>query len=169
MRKQVFGRKFKRDKNERKALFKSLLSELVLHDRIKTTEAKAKAIKGKAEKLVTKAIKKGLAGSASMQEYLIPQAIEKLVNQVAPVFKNRPGGYTRIIRLGKRFHDNAAYVMLEWVEKPNEKDKNEVDKSSKENKKTVITETQKKSANAEARKKNEMLKKSRVRKTKTSK
>jgi ribosomal protein L17 len=54
MKKHVFGRKFKRDKNERKALFKNLLTELVLHEQIKTTEEKAKAIKGDFDKLVTR-------------------------------------------------------------------------------------------------------------------
>ena len=55
MKKNVFGRQFKRDKNERTALFKGLMSSLVLNDRIQTTEEKAKAIKGKIERLVTKA------------------------------------------------------------------------------------------------------------------
>ncbi|OGH18987.1 MAG: 50S ribosomal protein L17 [Candidatus Levybacteria bacterium RIFCSPHIGHO2_12_FULL_38_12] len=118
MKKKVFGRKFKRDRNERKALFKSLLSSLVLEERIKTTEQKAKAIKGRAEKLVTQAIKKGKTSQSLMQEYLTPPAIEKLITQVAPVFTQRNGGYTRIVRLGKRFGDNASYVLLEWVEKP---------------------------------------------------
>ena len=59
MRKNVFGRQFKRDANERKALFKNLLTSLILHERIKTTPAKAKAIRAAADKLITKAKKGG--------------------------------------------------------------------------------------------------------------
>src|SRR5437899_2053090 len=107
MRKQVFGRRFKRDRNERKALFKGLLSALVIHGRIQTTQEKAKAIKGTAEKLVTKA-KKGMSVANQMQEYLTPQTVKKLITQVAPVFQNRKGGYTRIVKLGRRFNDDAS-------------------------------------------------------------
>ena len=60
MKKNVFGRKFKRDRNERKALFKSLMSSLILNERIETTEAKAKAIKGDVDKLITRAKKNSL-------------------------------------------------------------------------------------------------------------
>lgn len=120
MRKQVFGRKLKRDANERKALFKGLLNDLVLKERIQTTEAKAKSIKGQAEKLVTKAKVKGDAARTVLQSYLVPTAIEKVVMDLAVRFATRPGGYTRLIRLGKRFGDNAPMVVLEWVEKKEE-------------------------------------------------
>lgn len=116
MRKNVFGRQFKRDKNERKALFKGLLSELVLHGRIKTTEAKAKAIKADADKLVSKARKEVMLAKKLLSSVLIPEAIEKMVADVAPRFSKRNGGYTRIIKLGRRFNDDAQMVLLEWVE-----------------------------------------------------
>ncbi len=119
MRKNVFGRRFKRDKNERKALFKGLLSALVLRERIKTTEPKAKAIKGDADKIVTKAKKNGDLAKRMLGDILNSQALEKLVNDIAPRFKNRNGGYTRIIRIGKRFGDNAMEVVMEWTEKGN--------------------------------------------------
>lgn len=115
MRKKVFGRQFKRDANERKALFKSLMSSLVIHGRIKTTEAKAKAVKGQIEKLVTRA-KKGATVANTLQEFLTPDSVAKIIKDVAPKFMNRPGGYTRIVRLGNRFSDNATVVLLEWVE-----------------------------------------------------
>ena len=67
MRKNVFGRQFKRDKNERAALFKGLISSLVLHERIKTTEEKAKAIKGEVDKIITKAKKGDLAARHLLQ------------------------------------------------------------------------------------------------------
>lgn len=116
MRKNVFGRQLKRDKNERKALFKSLMSALVLKERIKTTEEKAKAIRGQVEKLVTKAKKKGEAASSLLSSHLLPVAVEKMIKNVAPRFQNRPGGYTRIVKLGRRFGDNARMVLMEWVE-----------------------------------------------------
>jgi len=118
MRKQVFGRQFKRDTNERKALFKGLASSLVLHERITTTEEKAKAIKGHVERLVTKAKRTDLRHAQSLLEpYLTLEAVEKVLHDIAPRFANRPGGYTRIMRVGRRFNDNASMVFIEWVEK----------------------------------------------------
>ena len=117
MRKNVFGRQLKRDTNERKALFKGLASSLVLEERIKTTEQKAKAVKGQVEKLVTKAKKGDLHAERLIQPYLNAPAVSKMMTDIAPRFKTRPGGYTRIIRMGKRLQDNSSMVILEWVEK----------------------------------------------------
>jgi large subunit ribosomal protein L17 len=119
MKKNVFGRKFKRDKNERKALFKSLMSSLVLNGRIKTTEAKAKAIKGEVDKLITKARKETLLAKRLLEKKLHPVAVEKLLKEVAPRFSKRQGGYTRIIKLERRIGDNAKVVLMEWVEGEN--------------------------------------------------
>lgn len=116
MRKNVFGRQLKRDRNERKALFKSLLSSLVLYERIKTTEAKAKAIKADADKLITKAKKGGLHAYRLLEPDLTNTAVKKLLTTIAPRFVNRQGGYTRIIRVGRRLKDNAPEVILEWSE-----------------------------------------------------
>lgn len=117
MRKNVFGRQFKRDLNERKALFKGLISSLVIHEEIKTTEQKAKAVRGLAEKLVTKSRKEKLQAYALLQPYLTPQALKKMMNDIGPRFATRPGGYTRITKLPNRFSDNADMVTLAWVEK----------------------------------------------------
>ncbi|MEK9178491.1 MAG: 50S ribosomal protein L17 [Patescibacteria group bacterium] len=117
MRKNVFGRKFKRDKNERSALFKSLLSSLVLNERIKTTEQKAKAIKAEADKLVTKAKGQESQARKLLAQYLTPSAMNKMISNIAPGFKDRNGGYTRIVRVGNRFSDNASMVVMEWVER----------------------------------------------------
>lgn len=114
MRKNVFGRQLKRDANERKALFKSLASSLVLKERITTTEAKAKAVKGFVEELVTAVKKRGKKNSLAL--YLTQPAIEKLATSITPRFSNRAGGYTRIVRTKKRVADNAQMVLLEWVE-----------------------------------------------------
>lgn len=117
MRKKVFGRKFNRDANERQALFRGLLNDLVLKESIKTTEEKAKSIKGQAEKLVTKAKIKGASAHSLLQPFLTPTAIEKVINDLAVRFASRPGGYTRIVKLGARFSDNAHMAVIEWVEK----------------------------------------------------
>ena len=118
MKKQVFGRHLKRDANERKALFKNLLTSLVIEERITTTEAKAKAIKGAADKLVTKAKKGGTDAMRSLAPDIRYDAVTKLVNTIAPRFVDRQGGYTRIIKVGRRVADNAPQVVMEWVDRP---------------------------------------------------
>lgn len=115
MKKQVFGRHLKRDTNERKALFKNLLTSLVIEERITTTEAKAKAIKAAADKLVTKAKKGGPDALRSLAPDVRYDAVTKLVNTIAPRFTDRQGGYTRIIKVGRRVADNAPQVVMEWV------------------------------------------------------
>ncbi len=137
MKKHVFGRKFKRDANERKALFKNLLTSLVLEERIKTTEAKAKAIKGAADKLITKAKKEGVNVYKSLHPDINQEAVLKLMSEIAPRFAGRQGGYTRIIKVGKRrVADNAEMVYLEWTERSSEvRVKNsELPKKAKKNK-----------------------------------
>lgn len=146
MRKNVFGKQLKRDKNERTALFKGLLSALVLEESIKTTEAKAKAIHAEADKLVKKARKEQMLAKRLLSMHLIPEAMEKMITDVAPRFDGRKGGYTRIIKLGNRLKDNAAMVILEWVEKKEvvvapketkkEEKKEKVQEQGKENKQT---------------------------------
>ncbi len=133
MKKNVFGRQFKRDANERKALFKGLMSSLVLKERIQTTEEKAKAIKGSVEKLVTRAKIKGVAATPFLLPYLHEDAAKRMITDIAPRFINRPGGYTRIMRLGKRFGDDASVVIIEWVDKGiqlSEKNKKKVTKAA---------------------------------------
>jgi large subunit ribosomal protein L17 len=120
MRKNVFGRQLKRDTNERKALFKTLLSSLVMYEAIQTTEAKAKAIKPAADKLITKAKKGGLHAYRLVEPDLSTEAAKKLLSAIAPRFSSRQGGYTRIIRVGNRVKDNAPKVILEWTEKRSE-------------------------------------------------
>lgn len=117
MRKNVFGRQLSRDKNERKALFKNLMSSLVLNESIKTTESKAKAIKGEVDKLVAKARKEERLAKKLLEQSLFSKAVKKMISDIAPRFNGRNGGYTRIVRLGKRFGDDAQVVLMEWVEK----------------------------------------------------
>jgi large subunit ribosomal protein L17 len=142
MKKRVFGRKFKRDVNERKALFKNLMSELVLHGRIKTTEQKAKAIRSSAEKLIKKAQKDMNLARKLLSSELIPQAIEKLIKDVAPKLSARAGGYTRLVKVGRRFNDDASMVVMEWVEytQPSEGKSEKLVKKEKEKKQTISGE-----------------------------
>src|SRR5579872_6318732 len=117
MRKQVFGRKLKRDANERTDLFKGLMIDLVMRESIQTTEEKAKAIKSKIEKLITKAKIKGDKAETLLQPYLSVAAYRKVITDLAKRFEKRAGGYTRIIKLGQRFGDNAHMVIIELVDK----------------------------------------------------
>ncbi len=159
MKKNVFGRKLKRDKNERTALFKSLMSSLVLSERIKTTEAKAKAIKPAIEKLVTKAKKNEEGARKVLQKNLSRPAFEKMLKDIAPRFSKRQGGYTRIIKLGKRFGDDAPLVVIEWTEEAKiieilpPKEEKKVKKEEKKVKPKVIKKTVKKEVKKTPKKK----------------
>lgn len=162
MRKQVYGRKFGRSKNERKALFRSLISSLILKERIVLSEAKAKAIKPEAEKLVTKALKGGNIAMRIVSQSIYPNAFEKFITDVAPRFKDRKGGYTRIVRMGTRLGDQSQEVMLEWVEmakavvvtQPVKKTEKKEEKETKPAKKVAA----KKTARKEVKKKEEKKK-----------
>ncbi len=117
MRKQIFGRRLKRDTNERKALFRSLMIGLILHGKITTTEAKAKSIKAEVEKLVTVARnKKEEARPQLIKKLANASAADKIIKEVAPLFATRPGGYTRILRLAPRLKDNSTQVLMTWTE-----------------------------------------------------
>ncbi|GIV78704.1 50S ribosomal protein L17 [Litorilinea aerophila] len=123
MRHRVAGRILGRDSGHRKALFRNLIRELYIHERIVTTEAKARAIRADAEKLITKA-KRGLAEGGNrvhaqrqVVAYLNDKGVAtKLFNELAPRYQNRNGGYTRIIKLGKRQGDAADMAIIELVE-----------------------------------------------------
>lgn len=116
MRKRVFGRQFNKDTNQRKALFKGLMRSLAMHEAIKTTESKAKAIRGEFESFITRA-KDGEAARYHLVKHLPEETVTRLITDIAPRMAKRNGGYTRIIRLGTRTKDNAEMVLLELVEK----------------------------------------------------
>lgn len=117
MKKQVFGRQFKRDTNERKALFKGLINELVIRESITTTEEKAKAIRPQVEKLVTRAKRRHESAKQFLQPFLSSGALDKMIKDLSIRFADRPGGYTRIVKIGRRFSDNASMAIIELVEK----------------------------------------------------
>jgi len=116
MRHRKTGKKLGRTKDPRKALLRSLATNLVLYEKIKTTEAKAKAIKPIVEKLVTKAKNNNLATKRELNKYLyIDNAVKKLIEDIGPRYKERKGGYTRIIKLPNRQGDGAAMAQIEFV------------------------------------------------------
>ena len=109
--------KLSRDSAHRRALLKNLCKEVIEHERIKTTEAKAKAVKPEVEKLITLAKRGDLharrqALSALGQDKF---AVYKLFEEIAPRYAERPGGYTRILKLGPRRSDSTEMVLLELV------------------------------------------------------
>jgi len=113
-----------RSKDERRALRKNLVKQLFEHERIHTTRVKAEAIRGLAERLITLAKLGNQAGEAKMvharrlaaSRLSDATAVKKLFDDLAPRFANRPGGYTRVIKLGPRRGDAAQMVILELVE-----------------------------------------------------
>lgn len=115
MRKRNKGRKFARETDQRKALLKSLAHNLFLHGRIKTTEAKAKETKMFAEKMITKAKIGTIASRRALAETFCSKIVKKLMEEIAPTYKERKGGYTRIMRLGQRRADGAEIVLIELV------------------------------------------------------
>ena len=115
MKKKVQGRKFGRKIGQRKALLNGLAREVLLKGRIKTTEAKAKETRMFVEKFITKAKKGDLSARRHLLRYLSEQTVKKLFNEIAPKYKSRPGGYTRIIKLGPRKSDSAKMAFIELV------------------------------------------------------
>lgn len=110
-------RKFGREKNERNALLKGLLSSLILKEKIKTTEAKAKEIRPLIEKMITKAKKDTLSNRRILLSRLSnhEKEVKKLFSILAPKYIDRNGGYVRILKLGVRKSDSAKMVIIEFV------------------------------------------------------
>lgn len=117
MRKRKKGRKFSRKKDQRKALYRGLANSLFLRERIKTTEAKAKELRGISEKFITRAKRGDLHSRRVLLKNFSPGVVKKLIKNIAPRYKERKGGYTRIIKLGLRKSDKAKMAMIELIEK----------------------------------------------------
>ena len=124
MRHQVAGYRLSRSKDHRKMFRRTLIGQLFTHERIKTTKAKAKAIRGEAEKLITLArnsekgtdIEKVNARRLAASKLSNPEVVRKLFEDLGPRYEKRNGGYTRLTKLGKRLGDSAEMVILELVE-----------------------------------------------------
>jgi large subunit ribosomal protein L17 len=148
MRHRKLGRQFSRNTSHRRAMFRALTANLVLHGRIETTDAKAKELRRVAERLITRAVRLGdVAHTAAdklsaedkarrvavkrhvgqfLQRFAVKQdkdgqstkvdLLEKVLVELGARYKNRPGGYTRIIKIGRRRGDNAPMSLIELVD-----------------------------------------------------
>lgn len=116
MRKRKKGRKLHRKADQRKALIKSLIFSLIEKEAIITTLARAKEIRPIIEKMITKINKKSSTNALRIaRKTLPPKTAKKLVSFIAPRYKDRPGGYTRIIKLGPRKSDSCEMARIEFV------------------------------------------------------
>lgn len=125
MRHGVAGYKLGRTKGARIALRRTLMKQLFTHERITTTRAKAEAIRGEAERMITVARRSAEAteiGKVNARRLVAarlgggPEVVQKIFDEIAPRFATRPGGYTRMLKLGARLGDSAQMVILELVE-----------------------------------------------------
>jgi large subunit ribosomal protein L17 len=148
MRHKKLGRQFSRDTSHRRAMFRALAANLVLHERIETTDAKAKELRRVVERLITRAVRLGAVAQTPsdklspadkarrtstkrqvgsfLQRFAVKTTakgestkvdlLEKLLVELGARYKSRPGGYTRIIKLGRRRGDNAPMSLIELVD-----------------------------------------------------
>lgn len=151
MRHRVSGRKLNRTHSHRAALLNSLATSLLRHKRIKTTLAKAKEARGHVEALITKARKNDLHARRHIMRFIHDKEVFKeLFNEVVPKVGERPGGYTRVIKLGNRAGDAAPMAILELVDfndvitkkAEEQKEKKEAKKEAKEKAKKEVKDSQ---------------------------
>ncbi len=117
MRHRVAGKKLGRSSAHRKALFRNLVTDLFRHEQIRTTEAKAKAIRPQAERLITLARRGDLhARRLAARDVQDPEILQKLFDELAERYEDREGGYIRIYKLGPRKGDAAPVVLISLVE-----------------------------------------------------
>ena len=118
MKKRNKQRKFSRKIGPRKAFLKSLIRSLLKYGKIKTTEIRAKEISRITEKFITKAKKGDLSSIRSLERFFSDKnLVKKTTKEIAPEYKERKGGYTRIIKLGPRKSDGAEMAIIELVRK----------------------------------------------------
>lgn len=116
MRHRRKGKKFGRKKGPREAMLRNLATSVVLYEKVQTTETKAKAIKPIVEKYVTASRDNSLHTRRKLLQYFYDEkAVQKLLEDLGPRYKERPGGYMRIIKKGPRQGDAATVVSLEFV------------------------------------------------------
>lgn len=133
MNKKVFGRKLSRSKPSRQGLFVGLMQTFILNGKIATTQAKALAVQGSIDKLVTLAKKGDLTARRSALSKLgnKREVVAKLFDYTNNSFKERNSGFTRIIKIKPRKGDNAPMVIIEWVSSAVSQDKEVVKKEDK--------------------------------------
>ncbi|OQX53139.1 MAG: 50S ribosomal protein L17 [Candidatus Aminicenantes bacterium 4484_214] len=143
MRHRVSGKRLRRDTSQRMALLRNLVTSFLERERIRTTLAKAKTTRPLAEKMITLGKKDTLHARRQALRFIYKkEVVRKLFEEIAPRFTERPGGYTRIVKLGPRAGDGAEMAILEMVgtefkkkEKKKEKSLKEKVKAAKEAKK----------------------------------
>jgi large subunit ribosomal protein L17 len=116
MRHKIAGRKLRRSTPQRQALFRGLITDLLRYEKVRTTEAKAKEVRGMAEKVITL----GKDGTLHARRQALrvvndTDIVKKVFDDIAPRYATRPGGYTRIVKLGRRVGDGAEVAQLELV------------------------------------------------------
>lgn len=109
------NRKLGRERNQRRALLKSLALSLVLRKKMQTTEAKAKEVRPLVEKLITNGKKETLASRRLLISKIGVKGAGIIMKDLVPKYKSRNGGYTRIVKLGRRLKDSAEMAMVEFV------------------------------------------------------
>jgi large subunit ribosomal protein L17 len=116
MRHGRVSQRFDRPTDHRLAMFRNLVTDLLKHEQIRTTEAKAKAIRPLAEKVITMGKKGGVPNRRRVAGYVYDSDVAaKVFEDLGPRYASRPGGYTRIVKLGPRLGDGAPVVQLELV------------------------------------------------------
>ena len=116
MRHRVTGRTLGRSTSHRKALYRNLVTDLLRYEKITTTEAKAKEVRGLAEKMITLGKDGKLQNLRQALSYILDKkVVSKVFTELAPRYTERSGGYTRITKLGPRLGDSAAMVQIELV------------------------------------------------------
>lgn len=118
MRHLKSGRKLNRSSAHRKAMFRNMVTSLLLHERVQTTDAKAKELRRWAERMVTLGKRGGLHARRQALAYIRSrQVVKRLFEEIAPRFQDRPGGYTRITKVGLRRGDAAPLSVVELTER----------------------------------------------------
>jgi len=117
MRHQHTGRILGRSATHRRAMFRNLVTSLIIHGRVVTTDAKAKEVRRYADRMITLGKKQTIAARRRARRFIqTDEALARLFSEVAPRFANRPGGYTRVIKAGRRRGDAAPQSIVELTE-----------------------------------------------------
>jgi large subunit ribosomal protein L17 len=115
MKKLQSGSRFHRERDQRHALMKTLATSLILKEKITTTEAKAKALSPFIQRQITRAKKGDLAARRYLSTLFTPRAVKKLVEDLGLRYKDRKGGYVRVVKIGQRKSDSSKMALIELV------------------------------------------------------
>ncbi len=133
MRHRMATKTLGRNTSQRKSLLKNLATELVMHNAITTTEAKAKVVRGVVDKMVHKAQEGTVSARRVLAAFFAKrEVVNRLVDEVAPAMKDRASGFTRLTRLGNRRGDDTMMVKMEFVHKPVQKEEVKVASKTKQ-------------------------------------